>query len=203
MAFTSIPNSDIDPGSPITTGLMTAFRDNDDFLLAQTKGLVLVEKKIITSDVSSVTFSSLDGDTDEVYRIIGKILAPATGARDLELRPNGVTTAQIGVSHGARSNGVVDVDALTRLVLIKLYGNIAHEASFDAIFWARKTVNSVAQDRVFQSTFQARNTGNRLVGVVSGEWNEQATNVTSLVVSTSSGNILNGSTIALYKMRQS
>lgn len=27
--FTTIPDSDIDPESPITTGLMTAYRDND------------------------------------------------------------------------------------------------------------------------------------------------------------------------------
>ena len=32
MPFTVIPNSDIDPESPLTTGLMTALRDNDDTL---------------------------------------------------------------------------------------------------------------------------------------------------------------------------
>jgi len=30
--FTTIPDGDIDPESPITTGLMTAFRDNDQNL---------------------------------------------------------------------------------------------------------------------------------------------------------------------------
>ena len=34
MAFTAIPNSDIDPESPLTTGLMTNYRDNDDTLKA-------------------------------------------------------------------------------------------------------------------------------------------------------------------------
>lgn len=28
-SFTTIPDSDIDPESPLTTGLMTAYRDND------------------------------------------------------------------------------------------------------------------------------------------------------------------------------
>lgn len=28
-SFTTIPDSDIDPESPITTGLMTSYRDND------------------------------------------------------------------------------------------------------------------------------------------------------------------------------
>ncbi len=31
--FTSIPNGDIDVDSPITTGLMTAYRNNDQYLL--------------------------------------------------------------------------------------------------------------------------------------------------------------------------
>lgn len=32
MAFTSIPNSDIDADSPLTTTLVTALRDNDNYL---------------------------------------------------------------------------------------------------------------------------------------------------------------------------
>ena len=37
-SFTVIPDTDIDPDSPITTGLMTALRDNDQNMMAQLVG---------------------------------------------------------------------------------------------------------------------------------------------------------------------
>lgn len=205
MAFTAIPNSDIDPGSPLTTGLMTALRDNDDFLLTQVAGQILVEKKEITGDVTSVTFSGLDGDTDEVYKLFGKIIIDG-GTFDIDLEPNNLTASQSGVLWRAASNGTTLASSLSRLMLVRADSISAgqEELSFEATLFARKTVNSVVQDRTFHSIARSKFGSNEAVQTMACKWADTSTNITSLVINAGEASgIRDGSTIALYKMRQS
>ncbi len=202
MAFTFIPNADLLPGKPLSTDLMTQLRDNDEFLLAQTKGLVLVEKKIVTSTVSSVTFSGLDGDTDEVYKIVARIIKSSGIPGDYLLKPNGITSNQFSLGEENDAATIAILGTSTLLLARDITaGGLAGEVNFEATFWARKVVNAVAARRILYSRWQ----GPRLdsVGSVWSEWDETSVNVTSLVVAGPASEILNGSTIALYKMRQS
>lgn len=212
MAFTNIPNSDIDPGSPLTTGLMTALRDNDEFLLAQTKGLVLVEKKLITADVTTITFSSLDGDTDEVYLLVGKFKFAISvgGVYQINLDPNALTTNQGSVN--VADTGLSIVTATRMAIALGTHSSNDDSVNLvEAMFHARKDVNSVALERVAKSGYTMWNSGNVLDGgVIASRWNENSTNLTSLRLSltatggdiTTSG-FRDGSAVALYKLRQS
>lgn len=194
MAFTVIPNGDIDPGSPGSTDLFTKLRDNDDFLFAQRAGLILVEKKLITADVQDVTFAGLNGETDEIYRLVGRLVT--TSSPDFELRPNAITAGQSSVSSrdfGAAFTG-------TRLKLTANGGSSGLSRAFDATFWARKDVNGVGVVRYLlsdgMSVSQHLQSGSL--------WTDTTTTVTSLVVhGTTAASIKDGSTIALYKLRQS
>lgn len=203
MAFTVIPNSDIDPGSPLSTDLMTKLRDNDDFLFAERAGLVLVEKKLITSDVTDVTFSGLDGDTDEIYRLVGRIISGAGTGEDFTLRPNNVSTNQDSLNIEQTSSAVARTSP-TALVLSRVRSTGVLQ-TFDAIFWAKRNPNSIATNRTLQVQWASYSTTLPLtVGHSTGLWDEDTTNITSLVVhGPGAGDIKDGSTVALYKMRQS
>lgn len=203
MAFTVIPNSDIDPGSPLSTDLMTKLRDNDDFLFTQTAGLVLVEKKLVTANVQDLTFSGLDGDTDEVYQLIGRILSGAGAAENFTLRPNNVSSNQDSVNIEQQSSAVTRTST-TDLVLSRVrVGGVLQ--TFDALFWAKRNPNSIATNRALQAQWASYSATLPLtVGHSTGLWDEDATNITSLVVhGPGAGDIKDGSTVALYKLRQS
>lgn len=53
MVWTTIPDSDIDPDSPITTGLMTAYRDNFPALAAGLSGAPLIQTAALEQTASS------------------------------------------------------------------------------------------------------------------------------------------------------
>lgn len=225
--FTVIPLSDIDPDSPLTSQLFDSLRLNDQNLFAQLVGdpvssptftpaaehdhdgvnsktvngadFILVEKKLITADVTSVTFTGLDGNTDEVYRLIARIHGTSS-VNQIDLRPNGISTNQ-------DSSVFADNAALvtrTALVLTEDFFTDVILQTFEATFWAKANPNSIATNRLLQSWgVNAAATGapNMVHGV--GLWDEDATNVTSLEIrSALANNIKNGSTIALYKLRQ-
>ncbi len=202
MAFTVIPNSDIDPGSPLSTDLMTKLRDNDDFLFAERAGLVLVEKKLVTADVQDLTFSGLDGNTDEVYRLVGRIVVSGV-AEDVTLRPNNISTNQDSLSIFESSSSTQRITSTNLALSLTAASEVLH--AFDAIFWAKNNPNSIATNRVLQSewgTYVAALPSR--VGQSRGLWDDDSTNITSLVIhGEAADTIRNGSTVALYKLRQS
>ena len=69
----------ISPGYNVSGGVSAGFVRNDgsgDLIFGEPgtggvgTGWELVEKKVIGSDTTSITFSGLDGDTDEQYMFI-------------------------------------------------------------------------------------------------------------------------------------
>ncbi len=162
-------------------------------------GLTLVEKKTITANSTTVTFSGLNGDTDEVYLLVGRIKASATGG--LVLRPNGATTnltsAQNAVSAGSNFPGSTSTWRF-------LNPNSGDVYSFSATINASKVNNSVAMRRDFFSHAGGYNGSNAILFTAGGDWNETSTNITSLdIVSETATGIGDGSTLALYKYAQS
>jgi len=99
-SYTSIPNGDIDPDSPITTGLMTLLRDNPiaitegasgapsvarAALEAGTKTWVLLQETDASND-SSIDFTSVIDSTYDEYIFLVSGLVAATGGASLRAR---------------------------------------------------------------------------------------------------------------------
>ena len=161
-------------------------------------GLIFIERKEVASAVQNVIFSGLDGDTDEVYKIIGRIIKPF-GVVTYRFRPNGVTTNQ---SIGVTSNGSFSTTTpLDFLVAAITDGN---NISFECLIHARAAVQSQAMDRTFLGKAM-ESAGPSVIKVndFGGAWTVAA-NMTSLQVSsTIATGIGAGSTFELFKLAQS
>lgn len=161
-------------------------------------GLVLVEKKLITSAVTDVTFSGLDGNTDEVYVLKARINVAVTST--FTVRPNGAST---NLTIARLYNGGSDTSS-TEWVCT---GSIANTEVgwLDITIHAKANPNSVATRRTMngQSGMTASSAASLIVNLA-GVWNETSTNITSLVIhGVVASSIGDGSTFALYKYAQS
>lgn len=122
--FTIIADASVDPDSPLTTGLMLALKRNDihleewlglSFVAAQdhdhdgvnSKGvigasLIFIERHESAADEVSFDFSAtLDGDTEAVYLLTGRLKDDSTSAPTLTLRANAASTGVVVASIGA------------------------------------------------------------------------------------------------------
>ncbi len=207
-AFTVIPLSDIDPDSPLTTGLMVSIRDNAENVFAQLVGdpvgsptftpaaehdhdgvnsktvdgasLIFIERKEIAADIDPFDFSaSLDGDTEKVYKLIGRIVTPTGGSAAFGLRANG----------GSAGNLTIVRVSATNLLF------------FEATIHALRTVQTVSVDFTVVSM---SSTDDGRSGVVGGNVTLGA-NLTSLGVEgfDVGTDIKKGSEFTLYQLRQS
>lgn len=209
MAFETISAAEIDADSPLSTDLFSKIKNSLDFLNTQVAalaaGLILVEKKLITGDVTSVSFTGLDGDTDEVYKLFGRIVMSTT-ANFYSLQPNGISANQDEQSVQDYGTGGGSATT-TRLLLARSQSSSGVLVTFESTFWAKKNPNAVAVNRALQSQysfFTATGPETEGPGIAESLWDDDTTNVTSLdVVSANASDIRDGSTIALYKMRQS
>lgn len=221
-SFTVLPDSDVDPDSPITTTLMTAYRDNDihleewlgaNFVAAQdhdhdgvnsaliaTLGLQLIERKELSASASVLTFSGLNGDVDEVYVIVGRAIMTAGSVVEIVLRPNGITTGQASSFIQVSAAGAVTGGVTTNLRLT--VASPSNHVAFWSTFWARSTVQAVGLQRMLLS----KGSDDQVVmQTIAGRWTDTAINITSLDVLRlpgAGGDFGIGSTVALYKLRQ-
>lgn len=150
------------------------------------KGLRLLERKDITTTSSGVTFTGLDGNAQNGYVIMGRLIStafPVLGT--IDLRPNGVT-----------------INLLHRLMIANTTGAGMRLSNGVAV---------ASQELFFYAVLQSETGGNRfmfsnflnLSATVVGDlaysaWNDGVTNITSLEVIASNVAIANGSYIALY-----
>jgi hypothetical protein len=206
-SFTVIPLSDIDPDSPLTTGLMVSIRDNAENVFAQLVGdpvgsptftpaaehdhdgvnsktvdganLVLIERKEIAADANTVDFAAtLDGDTEKVYMLVGRFFDPGSTSSKYLLRANGAATGiDLTVIRGA---GVAPM-------------------SFMAIIHALRTVQTISVELAVVSMSIAATPG------VVGGTTSLGANLTSLGIVDGIGpaDIKKGSEFTLYRLRQS
>ncbi len=198
-------NIDFDEGAGSQTAIKTDEIDTQKILVpdgfgsvkwsSERVGMFLIERKQIAGAVQNVTFSGLDGDADEVYKLIGRIIKPA-GVAAYRFRPNGLTTNQ---SMGVTSNGTFALfGTLDFLTAVIAAGNII---SFECLIHARETVEATGMDRQFIG--KAMESGSALqVNDFGGVWGG-AGNITSLLVSSSiASGIGIGSTFELFKLVQ-
>ena len=237
--FTVIPLSDVDPDSPLTSSLLDSLRLNDQNLFAQLVGdpvasptftpaaehdhdgvnsktvtgadFILVERKELSADALSVTFTGLDGDTDEVYRIVGRIDgAVSATARDLVLRINAdATQANYDGAHLKYDGGSVTSNTHSAAGGITTAGMLIFpaldntiELTFEGILHARRTVQTVtlARQWIWKATDGAASTG--YMGGTA--YSPSASNLTSIFIGVDGGaaQLGKGSTIELFKLRQ-
>ena len=177
--------------------------DGSDWLSYSPTGgggdLTLVEHKTTTANTTTVTFSSLDGNTDGTYKLQGKIIQNGSGTAALLMRPNGATTNLLS-SLGSFFSNTNGSNATSDLTL--LFTNASGQAaSFEITIHARKNANSVAQIFTYNGTSSNPRIGtSNFTNITGGAWDESSTNVTSIdLVSGISSGIGSGSEFWLYK----
>jgi hypothetical protein len=169
-------------------------------------GLTLVEAKTITSNSTTVTFSGLDGDTDGIYLLLGRIVNASGASPFYSWRPNNVTTNQLGQLSQFYNGNTNFVQQTSTLSFANI--NSGNTISFEMKIFAKSNPNGQAVVRQYTGTTSgaiiAGTPGtNPVSGTVGGQWNDTSTNITSIViVSDQTNGIGNGSTIALYKYAQ-
>ena len=161
-------------------------------------GLILVEKKLLVAHATTVTFSGLDGDTHELYRLIARMVNSSGNTTGYVWRPNGETT---NLSSKFSYINATDQTPST----LQLSGDT--QDITNGSYWyftidiiAKKDPNAIAMPRYYTGT-----AGNGAASaLLQGKWNETATNLTSIViVAADTDGIGNGSTFALYRYAQS
>lgn len=90
MAYVTVPNSDVDPDSPITTSLVTALRDNptqDDTPLSSRAGAskVLIDTKTASASATIDFTTGIDGTYDKYVIEITNLDAATTG-QDVQMQ---------------------------------------------------------------------------------------------------------------------
>ena len=167
-------------------------------------GWELVEKKDITSDVTSITFSGLDGDTDEQYMFImhETPLSSAGANYQITMRPNGVTTQlQTFLVSSPSSSGLRFAVNYTDLRWRGQYQR-ALGVTVDTTMWLSSKSGSPRNFRSLQgssSTPKVFPSGSGLE-ISSLSWEDTSTNITFIdIVASVAGGIATGSTYCLYK----
>lgn len=198
---------DFDFGSGPQTAIITDETDTDKSLTpdgaggakwtAGVSGMVLVERKEIVAAVTDVTFSGLDGDTDEVYKLIGRIVT--TGIAVYTVRPNNLTTNQAG---RINENGGTATSADIRIILANA---LINAVMFEMLIHAREVVQTVTIPRVFTGsalTIDGAPNAIPLLNQFGAMW-DGGGNITSLVIHSSIASLIGiGSTFELFKLSQ-
>lgn len=163
--------------------------------------LELIENFDFGGDATSHSFAGLDGDTEEVYLLVYKIIKAVAAATNVDLKPNGTATNQEmrAAYYGSGGTGNLNATALR----ISSNGAAAvgwidaGQAWIDAKTGTKRTVRA----NYLQSDPAA---GTNIYEIDAAcVWNENATNITSIdVVCDQANGIKAGSYLRLYKLKK-
>ena len=118
MAWTVIPDSDIDPDSPVTTGLMTALRDNVAAAFAKDSGApvlannYVVEAMMDTASVKNDSLSNAIGSTGSQVISTAATWTPAAGWYNFMRKSTGAGVVQVSLSANLASLGTFNDGSL-------------------------------------------------------------------------------------------
>jgi len=189
------PINSVKLGQAVTSGgVITSVIEDKQIGPKSQAGTVLIEPHTSAAAETSHSFDNLDGDTDGVYMLIGRVLLPGAGGPHLiRVDPNGGSASQSGA--GFRDDGTTRTQ-FTAANMILAQGDNGEIVEFKAILHAEKTLN-----RMLVSTFS---TDEPAFGQAGSRWAETATNITSLLVTGDGANKLGqDSTLLLFKLQQS
>lgn len=160
-------------------------------------GWDLVEEKLLTEVATSVTFSSLDGDTAGEYRLIAMVVGEQSS--NLYIRPNNDTGSNYGyqILYGADTTAAAARGAIDGFLISGIGDNQVYLS--DTIIHAKsgyiRTATNHAVDKVSGTTVP----DTRLTGL---SWNNTADNITSLVFVAATADTLGiGTHLFLMKKR--
>lgn len=160
--------------------------------------LELIEKKVLGANATTVTFSGLNGDADGLY-ILDFVFPESTGALEIEIRPNGVTTNLVC----ARSFGGSSSGSVTDTKWMIFDTSAARFGSGRAWIQADSSLQRSYQAHCLSADIPDALAG-VFVDVYAGLWDDAATNITSLdIVADVANEIKAGAILALYKVKQS
>lgn len=169
--------------------------------------LILVEAKQISTGVQTVTFENLDGDSDRIYFIRGRVLRPAGSAGTTftySVRPNGLTTNLAYISYGGYYSTAAGSNAISTSAGSSGYliGSSTSTTRFDLQMWisAEKTLPRLFDIAISRRVFDGSNQQFDVwrSGV---RWNETTTNLTSIEINCDrSGGLAAGTELYLYKL---
>ncbi len=159
-------------------------------------GMILVERKEIAVAVTRVDFLGLNGNVDEVYRLVARINKPISATTDLIMTVNG------GVNlDGTRmtENGVTRTDTIGRFHAPQA---VASAIQIDMLIHARQVVQALNIPRMFQGKV-TENQGVAIFMVNDFAIVDLALgNYTSIELGGPVGGIGVGSTFELFKLSQ-
>ena len=204
----------ISPGYNVSGGVSAGFVRNDgsgDLIFGEPgtggvgTGWELVEKKVIGSDTTSITFSGLDGDTDEQYMFImhENPLTSAGANYQITIRPNGATTLQQTQSMAIPSSSGFILHSNFTDLRWRIQYQRALELVVDTTLWFHAKSGNV---RLLHCTSGAgggiQNPFPSGLGIeiTTGQWDDQNANITFIdIVASVAGGLGAGSIYWLYK----
>jgi hypothetical protein len=155
--------------------------------LLNSGGWQLIEDKLFSTAATSHTFSGLDGDTDQEYRLVSRIVNGHTPESiGVYLRPNNDTGTNYGWQYLCGKSTIASANRYTTEVglLLFLYGITALNSSSlsDTILYAqsgsvRTAITKVAEDISGTTVSDVLSLGT--------SWNNTLDNITSLTVTAS------------------
>ncbi len=157
-----------------------------------------IQTKNITVDANSVVFSGLDGDVDDVYKLVWTGVDYPGATTNWQLRPNGVTT-------GLFSQGMLHRTLVAgNPVFTFSYWCMHNEGNVYFAGRAYVSAKTGAPRQFFcEDQISEKATTKVQKAILSGYWSDTTTNITSLEVNTPSGNgITAGSTWSLWRINR-
>lgn len=154
--------------------------------------LELVSSQTLLADATDVTFSSLNGNNDIKYLLNIDMLKGAAGFFAYELQPNGLTTNQTSKYF----SDVTSVSSPATLQWAKSGSGIGATIMAEIILVAK--TGFIRQMYAYNVEYGG---GASFYSPCGGTWNEDATNITSLVLhAAATDGFKAGSIFSLYKM---
>lgn len=152
------------------------------------------------ADAATMAIAPLDGDTDGIYEIYGALVLDSN-AFQLHWRPNGVAVNMVGFY---LNNGAVLTPPDWRFFDISAGTAPPFVVRMKAVLWAKRNFGGVLGN---QHRFIETWAGGEFPGVAatddrrqSGYYQDNTNNLTSLVIETTGGNILQGSWVGVRRM---
>jgi len=153
----------------------------------------------LTTDTTSVAFTDLNGDVDQAYFMILRIINPLTVTTAYVFLPNNTTpSGTLGVIAGSKFDGTTATEWLTGFTNLRIIGlpagsNISGHIFFMAKTGVRREMYTVAG--LYDSTPVG---GSFRQG---GFWNDTTTNITSIYITANQANGIGaGSRFILYRL---
>ena len=158
----------------------------------------LVEEKIFTEAVTSHTFSGLNGDVDEEYRLVSFLVGGSASTAAYDLRPNNDTGANYGYQRILGTDTTVASARVTNATAFRFGESSKNQITISDILIRAKS--GFLRTATSKWAYEITGTTVGAIFLYGYSWNNTADNITSLVVTASqTGGIGVGSHLLLFK----